>query len=308
MSLDDKLRGLAEQQHGTFSSGQASDVGATHGALQQRVRNGMLDRLGPRVYRLAGAPVTPELRRFAAWLDAGGFAAISHETAGAHWRLPGCAADPVHVSRLRDGTFPPGSLGLVHTTRVLLGTHVCETDGLLITTPTRTLFDLAATAAPGRVERLLDWAWSHRLTSGRLLRRTLRELEGRGRAGIQIMRELIEARGPDYVPPASGQESRFIQILADDGQAPMDRQVDLGGETWIGRVDFVDLDAKVIVEIQSELHHTSLSDQRSDRERRRRLEEAGWIVIEITQFELWHRPREVAAQVRTARSRARTGR
>ena len=49
----------------------------------------------------------------------------------------------------------------------------------------------------------------------------------------------------------------------------MDRQVNVGtiGVGGCGRVDFIDRERKVLVEVQSDLHHTSISDVRSDQER-----------------------------------------
>ena len=76
------------------------------------------------------------------------------------------------------------------------------------------------------------------------------------------------------------------------GEPPFERQVDLGDdEGWIGRVDFADRRLKVVVEVQSETFHSSLSDRRRDAERFRRLRAAGWIVVEVTEDEIFHRPR-----------------
>ena len=167
------------------------------------VRNGSLVRLAPRVLAIGGAPITDELLLFAAWLECGGRSALSHETAAAHWGFPGFRSRPIQLVRRRDGTFPPVSLGRVHTTRELPDTQVVEADGLLVTTPARTLFDLAPRIHPGRLEKLLDRAWSRRLVNWRIMNRTFIELQRRGRPGIRIMRELLEARPVDYVPPDS---------------------------------------------------------------------------------------------------------
>jgi hypothetical protein len=133
--------------------------------------------------------------------------------------------------------------------------------------------------------------------------RTFRELQRRGRPGIAIMRELLDVRPIDYVPPASGLEARFQELLEKDGQRPMTRQIDLGDdERWIGRVDFFDRDAKLVVEVQSDLHHTSVGDQAADADRRHDLTEAGWQFIEVAEFECWHRAGEVQRRIRAART------
>jgi very-short-patch-repair endonuclease len=303
MDLDHLLRKAARPQRGVLTIEQAHDLGASESAIRHRILTGAFERLAPRIIVVGGVPLTTDLRRYAAWLECGGRSALSHETAAAHWRLPGFRAQPFHVVRLRDGVFPPVSLATVHTTRVLPDTQYVCAEGLNITTPTRTLFDLAARVHPGRLERLVDWAWSHRLTSWRLLDRTLRELQGRGRTGITVMRRLLDDRPATYEPPASNLEARFQKVLCDDGQEAMDRQVDIGDESrWIGRVDFVDRARKVIVEVQSDVHHTSVSDARDDAERRVRLSAGGWRFCEVREFEIWHGPRSAMQRIRQARS------
>jgi very-short-patch-repair endonuclease len=304
MSLDESLRALSRAQNCVFTTEQAHAVGATESRLRHAVDSGQLVRLAPRIFSLGGVPLTPEVLLTAAYLEAGGQSALSLESAAAHWSFSGFMALPAQVTRLRDGTFPPVSLAKVHTTRVLPDSHVVDLGPIRVTTPTRTLFDLAPRVGEARIERLLDRAWARGLTSGPLLVRTLDELRGKGRAGIRVMRALIDARGADYRPPESGQESRFAQLLNDDGQPPMERQVDVGDDVWIGRVDFIDRDARVVVEIDSELYHTSISDRRADDHRRAELEAAGWTVIRISQHELWHDPRAVQRRVRAARKLA----
>jgi very-short-patch-repair endonuclease len=303
MTLDHDLRMLAATQHALLTTDQASDLGFSRSALGHRVRNGTLVRLAPRVLCLAGVPLTDRLLLHAALLESGGLSAISHESAGAHWLYAGFRLLPPQITRHRDGTYPKMRLGRLHTTRVLPDSHLTDVNGLLLTTPARTLFDLAPRVSPERLERLLDRAWSRRLVTGALLHRMLIELEGSGRAGIVAMRALLEDRGCDYRPPESGIETRFRQLIREDGQPEMERQLDVGDETWLGRVDFVDREAKVIVEIDSELYHASISDRRSDEARRKALEAAGWIVLRITEFDVWHQPQRVQRAVRLARRR-----
>jgi very-short-patch-repair endonuclease len=302
MSIDDSLRDLARQQRCLFTTEQAVGLGATRSALDHRVRTGAIVRIAPRLYCLGGVRLTTDMLLLAALLECGGTAAIGRESAAAHWRYPGFKLEPVHTLQWRNGEFRPTTLARRHTTRVLPETQLVDRGGITITTPARTLFDLAPLVSPGRLEKLLDRAWSHGLVNWRIMHRTLKELEQRGRRGIKIMRALLAERPAEYVPPASGLESRFRDVMRDDGQSSMERQVDVGNDgMWLGRVDFIDRDRKLIVEVQSDLHHTSISDRRADAMRIRALEEAGWRVEEVREWDLWHRGRAVAARVRTAR-------
>ena len=77
------------------------------------------------------------------------------------------------------------------------------------------------------------------------------------------------------MPPASGLEGRTKEILAEAGLGGSRRQVDVGDDRWVGRVDFLSERAPLIVEVQSERYHRSLSDEWHDAARRAALEAAG---------------------------------
>jgi hypothetical protein len=179
--------------------------------------------------------------------------------------------------------------------------------------PERALFTIAGSLRRGaerewfvrRMERMVDNAWSARLVSGKTLHAMLDEVAQRGRPGIRVMRQVLAARGLDYVPPASNLEARAIRILEEGGITTMRRQVDVGDESgWIGRVDLRDQEVPLVVEVQSERFHSSLIDVQLDRHRIDRLRRAGFVVVEVTEFQVWHRPRELLAAVVAGRSQA----
>ena len=58
------------------------------------------------------------------------------------------------------------------------------------------------------------------------------------------------------------------------------------------------------IRCQSERFHSSLIDQQLDAQRIERLERAGLVVVEVTDVQVWHRPREVFEALRDGRSRA----
>jgi very-short-patch-repair endonuclease len=257
--------------------------------------------MGPRVLRSSTAKLTPLVRAQAGLLDVGGDAAIARSSAAALWQLPGFELAPVHVLRARNPGVRSRSLCCLHTSTCFEEGSVAVLDGLRVTTPVRTLLDLAGSVHPARIELLLDRAWAKGLLSWASFHRSLEELGSRGRPGVALLRELARSRPADYRPPESNLEARANQLLVEDGQRPLDRQVDLGGDAWIARVDLVDRECRLVVEVQSDLHHLSLSDQRRDAARRASLELAGWVVIDVREFVLWHRPAEFLDQVRHAR-------
>ena len=173
--------------------------------------------------------------------------------------------------------------------------------------PERAIFELCATTHPLRAERALDTGWSKALYSGDSLRRIHRELAKSGRTGTVLLRELLKARPPGWIPPASNLEARFATIAREALLGEWRRQVDLGDdEHWCGRVDFMSTTLPLIIEVQSERYHTALTDQAHDTTRRQRLEDAGLVVVEVWDTQVWYARHEVVAAVRDGIARART--
>ena len=173
--------------------------------------------------------------------------------------------------------------------------------------PELVILQLCDVVHPKRAERALDNAWRMRLLSGRSVRALLDGWGRRGRNGTALLRELMEARPDDYRPPDSNLESRALDVLRAAGLGAFRRQVDSGGDRWTGRVDLRHVDLPLVVEVQSETFHSSFLDVDADRARREQLERDGFVVVEVTDDEVFHRPDEVVRRVRAAVDRLRSG-
>lgn len=241
-------------------------------------------------------------------LDAAPGSVISHLAAAALWRLPGFPWGPVEISQERGRSGRPSSVAVVHRPRYLPATHTTVVEGIPATTLARTLFDLSGDRGvhPARLERTVDTVLGRSPSSLSLLHSMLAELGQNGRSGIAAMREVLQARPVGYVAPASGLEARLVRILAEAGEPPLHRQVDVGGHEWVGRVDFVDRGAQLLVEVDSAAHHTSKLDRDRDGQRDRALLDAGWRgVVRISEEQIWHRPWEAVSAIRRARGAGR---
>lgn len=301
MDRDDALARLAERQHGLVADRQARGLGLSRGAWRHRVDGPGWQRLGPRVVRRTGAPPSDGQRALAAVLDVGSSTYVSHRSAAALWGVPGFRVEPVQVMTLR-ARHTPSALATVHTPRHLPDPFAALLDGVPVVRPALLLLQLAPSVHPERLRRLLDGLWSRRLLSGPSVRAELAPLMHRGRAGTAAMRELLDSLPEGYVPPASNLEGRFRSLLAEAGLPPMRRQVDLGDEErWCGRVDFLADDVPLVVEVDSDRYHAALSDQDADEARRVALVGAGFAVIRVSEFEIWHRAQVVVSRVARAR-------
>lgn len=304
MELEAEMRALAERQHGVVSVSQARQMTESRAALRSRVTSKGWVRETPMVLRLAGSPRTYAQRCMAAVLDSGEGALLSHHAAGLLWQLPGFSPGLIHVSRLRGRNRRKTVLAAVHEPRLLPVHHGTLIEAIPVTCVARTVFDLAGHLHPQRAERVLDNALARKLVDLRILRLVAIELLEHGRAGSALMRRLLEERGVDYIPPASGLEALFFSLLVMASLELPERQVDLGGAAWEGRVDYYYRRLRLIIEIDSELHHTSKLDAEADARRDAALRAAGFRVLRITEEQLKRRPWEVVALVRAALAEA----
>lgn len=301
MELDQAIRTLAAAQHGLISRQQLRAVSAVRDDLRHRLRKGMLQRLSPCVFRIGGAPDTPAQRALAAVLDVGDQAVLSHTSAAAWWQLPGYTLEPRHATRLRGGRIRPSHLSTVHQPLLLTSDQVATLHAVPVTTPARTIFDLAAREHPKRVERALDFALSHRLTNHAELHHLLGVLACRGRSGITTMRQLLVDRPADERQPDSNLERRFRQIAREAGFPVLEAQVDIADETgWLARVDFYYAPLLLVIEIDSVIHHSALMDRRRDDATTARLRAAGYTVRRFTEVEIFFEPDRVIAALRSA--------
>lgn len=297
--LHDRLRAadqLLTAQLGVATRAQLAGVGLDHRSIDGLVRRGELAALSRRVLRRTGPPIEGQ-HLSAAVLDAGGDAALSHAAASGWWGIPGFSGKWPEVARTTN-TRRTTDLATVHQLRALPDSWVTVHRGIRIVRPELCILELCGSVPKGRAARALDNAWSMRLLSGRSVIALLAQYGEMGRNGTAFLRELIDERGVDYVPPASGLESRMAWLVRKGDLPDIARQVDSGGERWVGRVDFRVVGLPVIIEVQSERYHASLLDRDADRRRFEALREAGFHVVEVGDVEIWEDPHAVITRIR----------
>jgi hypothetical protein len=297
---EQRLMTLAAENYGVFSFDQAINCGVSREVRRERVRSGRWERLHRGVYRVRGQPSSFEQRLVAAIGFNGPGTVASHRAAARLWDIPGFSAAPVEVTKPR-GRSQRRSYGWLHGSMCLPATHVTDRSGVPVTTPARTVFDLAGIVHPKRAERALDSALNAGLVSLGQIERVFADLERRGRRGTVLMRELLEPRGDGYLAPASDLEALGRAVLREAELPDADSEVNLGdARSWIGRVDLTYRASLVVLELDSRRHHEALLDRDSDRRRDNRLHATGWRVLRYSWWDLTERPDVVAAEVRAA--------
>lgn len=284
--LERSIVRLAGSQFGLVSRDQLAANGLSSHQLRNRVRSGALEWRSRRVLAVPGSSATREQRRMLGVLDAGPGAALSHRTAASVWGLERTAGG-LHVVRPRDDLVQPAFVARVHQVRDLLAEHVVRVDGLPVTTPARTILDLAATESPRRVARVFDDAWSHRLVTLGGMWHALQQVRGKGRRGVATIEALLDERH-GMRPRESGLEGRFEEILRAAGIPVPERQVEIcDDEGFVARVDYCDHERAYVVFIDSDTFHRSLTALRHDDLQTRRLEAIGYDVVRISDREVF---------------------
>jgi very-short-patch-repair endonuclease len=164
-------------------------LGFSKKAIEHRVENGRLHPIRRGVYAVGRRELTREGWWMAAVLACGPDAVLSGASAAALWGIGREPAGAVEVS-VRRGTAP--RVDEVRTRRrpALPDEDVTIYCGIPVTTPARTLLDLAAAVAPARLERAVNEADKLDLIDPETLRRWL---ESRRREpGATALRRLLD--------------------------------------------------------------------------------------------------------------------
>lgn len=296
-----ELLTLASTQYGVVALHQARRL-APRNVLRHEFGSDRWIREFRAVYRAAGSPRTPESDAMAHLLRSGPGAVLSHYSTLALFEVSGLALDPLHVTRMRgsNGIKLRDEPIIAHESRRLPPHHITTHLGFATVTPSRALADVCRTENVGRIERWLDWLWSRRLASRSSVQEVVLDLHKRGRPELSKLAGLLSERGHDYVAPASGLESRFNSILDKADLPGVKRQVNLGGVEWLARVDFKIDGFPLIVEVQSETYHASLTAERDDVARFKALADAGFTSVQVWEREVWHRPDEAIGSIQAA--------
>lgn len=137
----DRLYETAESQAGYFTASQAREHGFSWERLSENVKRGRFLRLFRGVYRLAHFPSSAHEDLFVAWLRTGPNSVISHESALTLYNLSDVLPGEIHVIIPRTASRRRSGLRL-HTNQ-LKPEEITTREGLPVTTPARTIADVA---------------------------------------------------------------------------------------------------------------------------------------------------------------------
>ena len=148
--VDARVAALAAKQHGLLTRTQATGLGATRSMIQYRIGTRRWDQVAADVFRIVGSPLTWRQDLLAAVLAWGPGSAASHRAAAPIFSMSGFSPGRIELTVPRSRKRTHGK-GTVHR-HPLFRSDVTTVDGIPVTTPARTLIDLAAVCSDDAIE------------------------------------------------------------------------------------------------------------------------------------------------------------
>lgn len=300
---------IGQRQAGVLSRRQLRADGVGRKAERRLVAAGILVPEGAGVLRLAGTPAGWEQRCWSAVLAAKPGAVLSHRSAATLHGIGRFPRTDVDVVEPTYRSSAPAKEA-IHRSTSVPDHHRTEVRGLPVTTVERTVFDLASQVSLkryrrglpslrlGQVARALDDAIGGGIAVQRF-QAVHDELAGRGRGGTVVLRGLLEERGVGYVGTESELEDLLVEVLDRFGLPRPARQRNVGGlEDRIGRVDFLYVERRLVIEADGRRNHTALLDREGDAWRDLELAAAGFTVIRVTWRQLQDEPQRFVRALR----------
>ena len=245
------------------------------------------------VYAVGHPVLTVNGRRMAAVLAAGPGAVLSHASAAALWEIRPTSATRIDVS-VRNAGGRAKRPGLrIHRAPTLRDDEITEQRAIAVTSPARTLLDLAATLPHRAIERALDEAEVRDLYG-----LTSLDAMARAHAGERGAARLQQALADDGEPTLTDSELEEL-MLALCNQHGIEHP---SPRTWVAglRVDFVFKASRLVIETDSWAYHRTRRAFERDRERDAILARAGWRTLRFTHRQLTREPALVAATIRSS--------
>jgi hypothetical protein len=283
--LGKRVAATAERQHGVVEYSQLIQLGVSDDVITGWSRDGRLASVHRGVYAVGHAKLSDHGRFLAAVLACGPKAALSHQSAAVLWGLRQPRGPRIDVTVPTPGGRARRRVVVVHRSVVHRG-EIENRDGIRVTTPARTILDLAGILTRRQLERTIDEA--------EFLGLDLSDLAPRpGKRGGALLRAVLAEHDAGSTWTRSELEERMLALCRSAGLPPPRINENVAGF----ELDFHWPTQKLVVEIDDWSSHRGRGAFERDRHRDATLVELGWRVVRITRARLARDPRGVAAQL-----------
>jgi very-short-patch-repair endonuclease/predicted transcriptional regulator of viral defense system len=293
---DERIAAVAAHQRGRIARRQLEAIGISSSSVAWRLSRG---RLFPSlrgvfvVGHTAPVELGPETEALLAVRPG---AALSHWSAAALLGLWVPAPREIEVVvDIWDGAASPNVK--VHRSRILQSRDVWIRQGLPVTSPSRTLLDIAASAS----DRQLEVAFDRGITERTLRLSHVRDLLSRvgGHRGRARLADLLDREQGASTMTRSDGEERMLALMRQAG-LPIPR-VNFPFGVW--ELDFYWPEARFVVEVDGHTYHSSRYRFERDRRKDNELRRADIEVMRIVGREIKERSHGLVADVTRALTR-----
>jgi hypothetical protein len=199
---------LVARQHGVISHGQLRALGYGAEAIRHRLREGRLHRRARGVYAVGRPDLTWHGELMVAVLACGPGALISHVTAAALWDIRPWTPGRIELTLPGERSRRIGGLR-VHCRTRLQPQDAGSCRRVPVTSPARTIVDIAVALSPPQLERAVNLADSLDLIDPDALRGECKRFVGQ--PGVAWLRAVLDRR--TFRASDSRLEQRFLGIV-----------------------------------------------------------------------------------------------
>lgn len=263
-------------------------LGLTRHAIAHRLAAERLVPLHRGVYLVGHPPLSDGERWMAAVLACGHSALLGHRSAGALWEIRATRTTLCDVTVVTAAGRSPRRGIIVRRRPQLAPTDVAVHRGIPVTSPERTVLDLATIVSQRELERVIDEAVSKR----RCTETTLTETATIAGAawGASRLRRVLGSHSAGSTLTRSDLEERFLALCRRHGiPAPRVNFPQFGLE-----LDFYWPRERLVVETDGHEHHGTRAAFERDRARDQRLVADGLRVLRFTYRQVVADPARVA--------------
>ena len=281
---------------GAVSASLLAEEGVGGTSIRRHVISGMLQRVSKGIYIVNSLADDDSLFRALQLAYPPG--AVCRYSAAARYDFP-LPAYPQRQFVVPHGTSVVVNDVLMHETRDLPEVDVREDSGLRVTSPARTLCDIAPELSEQRLRHVVESQLVRKLPSDAALVACLSERLRRGVDGMQDFAELTSLMLDDQPYPESVLEVELLSGLAEVGLEGLVRQFRPSWYDGIrGIVDAADPIGMTIIEADGRGFRKITQAHDNDRQRDRMAAANGYLVVRVGYRELEQRRQTILEEIR----------
>ena len=304
IDTDTSILRLAGAHLGIVTRAQLLGAGVSPKQIQDRLCRGLLRAIARGLYAVEGWPLRFE-REVLTVERRHPRAVAASRTAARLWPMPGFGSAGLEF--LSTSSRPPHYAGVTIRSTVLLPETdvVTRPDGIVLTSPGRTIFDLANQLDPKALAPVIERAVIGRLLTLRGAEMVIERLDTVGHRGAGELALLLRQLRDGGRFAMSDFERIVLALIEDAGLPTPVRQYPL--RSIDGRrinADFAYPEVRIAVEADSRTWHSTEDDFQRDIDRDRVYAELGWSKVPVSRRDALERPEaflRVLRRVLTAR-------